>query len=318
MMSAYAHQMEREYSAQSVPGASELGSRYTMESGFYMTSFAATIFIAALVTVGVLVITLLIALTVMLQSCQSKSAGIIEIQRISDDYNFCKVYALHVELNGLEANDFPKVCRAFSIQYIEGGQYARDLDSTKAVVEDYFNSVRPINDDLDVVLIDIDDILSSNTQHSSLLQRFHQSRVIDTLDCIEEAKHLKQMLILSLYMRLQASGWNLILLSRKPIRQQNATMEYLFSAGFRGHASLMMREDDEDINTHEYFHRQRAIIQRDGFCIKAVISSHMDALTLPGSGVKNFKLPDPVSDKFEHQTKSYSDQKRKRKKRPIT
>ena len=42
------------------------------------------------------------------------------------------------------------------MKYIKGGQYARDLDSTKSVIEDYFNSVRPSDDGLDVVLIDID------------------------------------------------------------------------------------------------------------------------------------------------------------------
>lgn len=60
-------------------------------------------------------------------------------------------------------------------------------------------------------------------------------------DCVEEAKHLKHLLILRLYMKLQASGWPLILLSRKSGRQQNATVEQLISAGYNGWASLIMR-----------------------------------------------------------------------------
>lgn len=42
-------------------------------------------------------------------------------------------------------------------------------------------------------------------------------------------------------MKLRASGWPLILLSRKSGRQQNATVEYLISAGYSGWTSLIMR-----------------------------------------------------------------------------
>lgn len=60
-------------------------------------------------------------------------------------------------------------------------------------------------------------------------------------DCVKEAKHLKHLLILRLYMKLQASGWPLILLTRKSARVQNATVEHLISTGFSGWASLIMR-----------------------------------------------------------------------------
>ncbi|XP_062154605.1 uncharacterized protein At2g39920 isoform X2 [Alnus glutinosa] len=270
-MSAYAHQMEREYSARSLSNrensGTEMGSRYVMESGFYMTSFAATIFIAGLVTVGVLLITLLIALTVMLQSCQ--------------------------KLNGLEADEFPSICRAFAIQYIRVGQYARDLNATMQVVENYFSSIMPLKNGLDVVLIDIDDILSSNPHHTNLLM--HRFGQFDCSGCIEEAKHLKHLLIFRLYMKLQASGWPLILLSRKSWRQQNATVGHLISAGYSGWTSLIMRSDDEvHVDSCEYFSRRRAGMQKDGFIIAGVISSRMDALTGPYLGKRIFKLPNAV------------------------
>jgi|UniRef100_A0A2N9H2P9 hypothetical protein len=144
-----------------------MGSQY--ESGIYMTSFAATIFIGALVAVGILLITLLIALTVMLQSCQNQSSGVVEVLKTSDDYIDCKVFALYAELNSLEADEFPSFCRVLAIQYIRAGQYARDLNSTIQLVQNYFSSITPKNDGLDVVLIDIDDILSSNPHNTSLL-----------------------------------------------------------------------------------------------------------------------------------------------------
>ncbi|KAE7996669.1 hypothetical protein FH972_001373 [Carpinus fangiana] len=300
-MSAYGHQMEREYSARSLSNrensGTEMGSRYVMESGFYMTSFAATIFIAGLVTVGVLLITLLIALTVMLQSCQSKSSGVVEIQKASDD---CKIFALYAELNSLEADEFPSICRAFASQHIRVGQYARDLNATMLVVENYFSSIMPLNNGLDVVLIDIDDILSSNPHHTNpLMHRFDQ---FGCSDCIEEAKHLKHLLIFRLYMKLQASGWPLILLSRKSRRQQNATVGHLISAGYSGWTSLIMRSDDEvHMDGCEYFSKRRAVMQKSGFHIAGVISSHMDALTGPYLGKRIFKLPNAIYYSLERQ-----------------
>ena len=149
----------------------EMRSNYEMESGFYITSFAATIFISALGTVGLLLITMMIALAMMLQSCQSRNAGVIELRNINDDYNYCKVYSLHAQLNNLEGHNLPNICRDLAIQYIKGGQYARDLDLTKSVIEDYFENVRPSDDGLDVVLIDIDGIFPPNPHSSNLFQR---------------------------------------------------------------------------------------------------------------------------------------------------
>lgn len=136
-----------------------------------MTSFTATIFISGLVTTGVLLITLLISLALMLQSCQSKNGGVIEVQSIKDDYSYCKIYALHAEINNLDGHGLPRICRALAIQYVKGGQYARDLDSTKSVIEGYFNNVRPSDDGVDVVLIDIDHLFPSDPSSSNLFHR---------------------------------------------------------------------------------------------------------------------------------------------------
>lgn len=146
-----------------------MGSRYVVESGFYMTSFAATIFIASLVTVGVLLIALVISLTVMLESCQSRSKGVVEMQKASDDYNYCKTFALHAELNSLGPDDFPSVCRSLAIRHIK--EYERDLNISLLVVERYFDSVTPLDDGLDVVLMDIDDIFPSNPRYSQISMR---------------------------------------------------------------------------------------------------------------------------------------------------
>ncbi|KAF4395689.1 hypothetical protein G4B88_013463, partial [Cannabis sativa] len=301
-MSAYGHQMEREYSAQSLSGNgdSDGDSHYVMETGFYMTSVAATIFIGAIVTVGVLMTTLLITLTVMLQSCQSRNAGVIENVKSSYDYNACKNLGLHAELNNLEASHFPMICKVFAVQYIEEGQYARDLNSTIVVVENHFKTVDPLDDGLDVVLIDIDDISSSNPQSDNLLlQGYNQ---YGCSNCIGDAIYLKLQSILLIYKKLHARGWPLILLSRKPERQRNTTVKHLISAGYKDWSLLIMRsEEDLRVDNYEYFARRRIALQKEGFRIAGTISSRYDALTGPYCGQLVFKLPNPLYCIYENQ-----------------
>ncbi|XP_022765056.1 uncharacterized protein At2g39920-like isoform X2 [Durio zibethinus] len=294
-MSAYGHQMERQFSARSLL-RTEMGSRYAVESGFYMTSFAATIFIAALVTVGILLVTLLVTLAVMLQSCESRSKGVVEIEKASDSYHYCNLFALHGELNSLEADEVPSVCRSLAIQYIKGGEYARDLNFTMWMIESFFNTVSPSNNHLDVVLMDIDDIPPSDPQYSKqLMHQFKQYGNSEPSGYIEDATYLRHLRTLELYVKLQSRGWSLILLSRKPERQQNVTIEHLNSLGYSGWSSLIMRLDSEmKMDTREYFSRRRAAMEKKGTEIVSVISSQMDALTGLSVGRHVFKLPNPL------------------------
>ncbi|CAI8586258.1 unnamed protein product [Vicia faba] len=297
-MSAYGHQMEHAYSTRSLSAASEMRSSFMLESGFYITSFSATIFIAGFAALGLLLITLLVSMAMMLQSCQSNSAGILELRNINDDYSYCKIHSLHAKLNHLKEQNVPETCKDLAVQYIKGGQYARDLDLTKSVIEDYFNGVKPSQDGFDVVLIDIDGIYPLSPHSSNLFQSIS--------NCILEAKNLKRKAVLRLYMNLQASGWPIILLSREPVKDQNVTINHLASAGFRGWSSLMMREGENSTKTNEYFSRQRNVIQTKGFRIISIISSHVDILSAAyeNAGMRKFLLPDPICDMFEHQIKA--------------
>ncbi|GMI80825.1 hypothetical protein like AT2G39920 [Hibiscus trionum] len=273
-MSAYGHQMEREFSGQSLlsrgDSGTEMGSRYITESGFYLSSFAATIFIAGLVTIGVLLVTLVVSLAVMVQSCESRSKGVV------DSHRHCEILALHGELNGFKPDEVPPVCRSLSLQYIEGGGYARDLDFTMRMIESFFDTVSPSNDR--VVLMDIDDILAPDPRSN------------EPSSCIKGATYLKKRRTLELYTKLQSRGWSLILLSRKPERQRNGTIQKLNFIGYSGWSSLMMRSDRET-ETSEYFSRQRKALKEEGNEIISVISSEMDALTGWSVGIHVFKLP---------------------------
>lgn len=136
-----------------------------------MTALTAAIFVASLVTLGVLLITLSVSLAIMLQSCESKDSGEVEILNVNDYYSYCRVYSLHAELNSLEGYDLPNICRDLAIHYIKGGQYARNLDLSVSMIDDYFKSLRPSDDGFDVVLMDIDDIVPPNPYSSNLFRR---------------------------------------------------------------------------------------------------------------------------------------------------
>jgi hypothetical protein len=136
-----------------------------------MTSFTATIFLASLAILGILLITLLVSLAIMLQSCQSKNGGAIELQNTNDYYSYCRMHSLHAELNSLEEYDIPNICRDLAIHYIKGGQYAKDLNLIMSMIDDYFKSLRRSENGLDVVLIDIDDMIASNPYSSNFYHR---------------------------------------------------------------------------------------------------------------------------------------------------
>ncbi|KAL2558073.1 Uncharacterized protein Fot_02832 [Forsythia ovata] len=298
-MSAYGHQMEREYSAQSLSstGGSEMGSRYTMETGIYMSSFAATVFISGIVTAGVSLLALLIALAVMLQSCENTNSGALQIYKDIDSYSYCKSYALHAELNSLDVDFFPAICKDVAVRYINEGQYMRDLNMTVGIAENFFSRERPLNDSRDIVLMDADDFFTSENLHSHLSMR----RI--NKDAFHDSSRVKNMFAVKLYLKLQAGGWPLILISRKPETLRDATTEHLASVGCGGWSSLIMRMDNEtQMDSQQHFSKQRTALQKEGFQIIATISSQMDAVRGPCLGERVFKLPTPM---FNYKTEDY-------------
>lgn len=295
-MSASGPEMEREYSTQSLLSrvGSERESRYRVEMGIYMSSFAATIFTAVLVTVGVSLISLLIALTVMLQTCQSKNGGVLGRQMVKvDDYEYCKILFLHLELNHVDLDAYPAVCKEFMSHYISEGQYARELNITLTLIQGYFNSINQGEDGQDVALMDADDLLSTEdyfTRHP-----LKRSCRFGCQDFGKDAIQLKQWSILDVYLKLRAGGWSLILLSRKPERLRSMMIEQLNSTGYGGWLSLIMRKDDEmKVNIQEYISSSSSTMQKQGYRIVAAISSQLDFLAGSSPGRRNFKLPNLI------------------------
>lgn len=80
---------------------------------------------------------------------------------------------MHVELNHLDSDSFPSICKGTAIQFIRDGHYTRELNTTMRVVNNYFSSIRPEEDGLGVVLIDADDLFFPS-EHVSIDQLLHQ------------------------------------------------------------------------------------------------------------------------------------------------
>ncbi|CAA7028970.1 unnamed protein product [Microthlaspi erraticum] len=275
-MSAYAHQMEREFSGLSSRNNSEMGSRFSIDSGCYMTSLAATIFIASLVTFGVLMLTLLVAISTMLQSCQNQNPGVVEVQRFDDEsFGYCKILSLHSQLNSIE---LPLLCRDVASRRIKQGIYLRELNFTVQIALSYFQTIKPMKNNRDVVVIDID-----------------ETNLLEEDSYIEEAKQQKRKLTLELYSKLRSQGYSMFLLSRRHERERNATTEELESRGYGGWSRLIMRENDA---------RQKQELEGEDRVV-GVIGNHMDVLTGQWNWQREIKYRQNLEKDFSRVKKLY-------------
>ncbi|KAL0919677.1 hypothetical protein M5K25_011790 [Dendrobium thyrsiflorum] len=278
-MSSFSHSADSGDSSQSLLSRrqSELGSQYVVESGVFMSSFTAIIFIAALVTTGLLMLTLLIALTMMLNSCQSRSSGILEHDKKSDQHDYCSLLIFHSELNNLEIGEFPLKCKLYALQYSKRN-YLKDLNTSIWFIEDYFGRLKPDDDGLDIVLLDADDLLS-------LIGNFSRN------EHIEDLKHQAHIVLVRLYRQLRAGGWSLFLFTRKPSKHWKTTESTLTSSGYLGWSSLVMRSDEEiQMEDWEYLSNRRLQLHKKGYRIVGLISSKLDAFRGPHLGKRSFKL----------------------------
>ncbi|XP_020571194.1 uncharacterized protein At2g39920 [Phalaenopsis equestris] len=285
-MSSFTHPVDSGESEQSLLSRrqSEMGSQYAVESGIFMSSFTATVFVAALATTGLLILTLLIALTVMLKSCQSTNSGILEQVKKINQHDCCNFYILHAELNNLEVNELPLKCKLQAHQYSKR-QYLKDLNTSIWFVEDYFGRLTPDDDGLDIILLDADDMLS-------LTGNFSRISSLDKNEQFEDIKHQASILLVRMHIQLRASGWSLFLFTRDASKHRNTRESTLTSFGCIGWASLLMRYDDEiQMEDWEYLSRKRLQLHNKGFRILGLISSSLDAFRGPSLGRRSFKLP---------------------------
>uniref|UniRef100_A0A6V7QUF7 Acid phosphatase n=1 Tax=Ananas comosus var. bracteatus TaxID=296719 RepID=A0A6V7QUF7_ANACO len=227
----------------------DMGGHYVMESGVYMSSYAATIFITALLTIGVLLLAVLVALTVMLESCQRTNSGAYKQSVTNDQYDYCKIIAFHAELNNSEEDETPTFCKEIALNYFSQVQFTQDLNLTVHLAESYFSVLKPNEDGLDAILMDIDDLILEEvaTNNSSTQQCLLPLLVLTNVrnKQVDELKHSAQLIVFRFLMKLQASGWSLHFFTRKPSWNSDTIIETLKFAGYEKWSSLVMRSDEE-------------------------------------------------------------------------
>ncbi|CAA6656756.1 unnamed protein product [Spirodela intermedia] len=304
-MASFADNMDYRDSDRSLSSgrASETGSRYVIESGLYMSSLAATVLISGLVIVGISLLTILVSLFVMLQSCQNKNSGVLHQRGVNCARDYREGLAFPEALGNWDAEESSARCEGYINGHIEERRDQRELNASLKRVEDFFSTATP-GSSVDVVLMDIDDLFPAATSgRSELPHRRDESG---------DGQALARDLVRRLYARLQAGGWSLILFSRKTERQRSGTADDLVAAGYGGWSSLIMRLFHRSMplnapktnqiefpraekailsmESWEYISRRRALLREQGFAIASVISGRMDALIGPCPGRRDFRL----------------------------
>lgn len=139
------------------------GSRYgfgntfvqTDDTGLYLSSLAVTIVLSALATLGILLFTVVVTLSIMLGQCHDKPI-------VLDKPNQCASFALNAEVNNLQNWTLPQDCISNAELYVDSGQY--DLDFTLAIdaARTFLRTAVVEPDGWDMVVLDLDDTMLSS------------------------------------------------------------------------------------------------------------------------------------------------------------
>lgn len=140
------------------------GSRYGFgntyvqidDTGIYLSSLAVTIVLSALATLGILLFTVVVTLSILLGQCQDKPL-------IVDQPNQCASFALNAEVNNLQNWTLPQDCITNAQVYIDSGQYYLDFATSIDAARSFLRAaVVDESDGLDMVILDLDDTMLSS------------------------------------------------------------------------------------------------------------------------------------------------------------
>lgn len=148
------------------------GSRYGFgntyvqidDTGIYLSSLAVTIVLSALATLGILLFTVVVTLSILLGQCQDKPIAV-------ENPNQCASFALNAELNNLQNWTLPQDCVTNAQLYVESGQYYLDFAHAVDAAQAFLRAaVTESADGRDMVILDLDDTMLSSLP---LLRQHH-------------------------------------------------------------------------------------------------------------------------------------------------
>jgi hypothetical protein len=153
--------------------SSQFGSRYIQvdDSGVYLSSMVVTVLVAAIATIGILLFTLVITLSVLLGSCQGQplSVNILSPLNNARKSSFsCDSFILNAEVNNLQGWIVSEECVGTVAKYMRGGQYYTDFAGAIAAAADYLSGLPLKGDGSEVVVMDIDETALSNLPYYNI------------------------------------------------------------------------------------------------------------------------------------------------------
>ncbi|KAG0576611.1 hypothetical protein KC19_5G093800 [Ceratodon purpureus] len=270
------------------------GSRYGFgstfvqidDTGIYLSSLAVTIILSALATLGILLFTVVVTLSIMLGQCQDKPI-------VLDKPNQCASFALSAEVDNLQNWTLPQDCITNAELYVDSGQYDLDFTLTIDAARTFLRSaVIEDSDGLDMVVLDLDDTMLSSLP---LLREHHfgadlfKQEVWDSYVKLATMPSLKPMV--SLYKELKALNWTIAVISDRVEGQRNVTIKNLNSAGYKDYI-LILRS--EPISVVEFKTKARLELEQKGFRIWALIGDEWSDLRGQAIGKRVFKLPNSL------------------------
>lgn len=274
--------------------SSVFGSRYGFgntyvqidDTGIYLSSLAVTIILSALATLGIVLFTVVVTLSILLGQCQAKPL-------ILDKPNQCISFALNAEVNNLQDWTLPQDCITNAQVYVDSGQYYLDFARAVDAAGDYLRvAVDGQSDGRDMVILDLDDTMLSSIP---LLRQQHfgadlfKQQVWDSYVELATMPPLGPML--SLYQELKASNWSFAIISERAEWQRNVTVLNLDNVGYEDYI-LILRS--EPVPIVDFKTKARVELEEQGFRIWAAIGDQWSDLTGQANGKRVFKLPNSL------------------------
>lgn len=119
--------------------------------GVYLSTVAIHVLMGIVATIGIIVLTLVVILSLKLSKCHKNSLP-----------NSCASFALNAEMNNLQGYLLPPECRTFVASYVHSGQYYVDFAVAVEAARQYLNTLQVHQDGRDLVVLDIDETSLSN------------------------------------------------------------------------------------------------------------------------------------------------------------
>ncbi|KAL3696588.1 hypothetical protein R1sor_010664 [Riccia sorocarpa] len=281
---------------------SDFGSRYIQvdDTGVYLSSLVVTVLVSAVATIGILLFTLVVTLSVMLGSCQGQPVAVgADISMRAADISMrklkCESFIMNAEVNNLQGWVVPRECKRNVAAYIESA-YHVDFAGAIHAASDYLKTVEVQGDGLDVVVMDIDETALSNLEY--YINHHYGAEVFNETvwdDWVYEKKAVAFKHTLKLFNELKAAKIGTVFLTGRPESQRNITAANLEAAGYKGWTELLLRSPEEVGLTAIKFKSQRRVdLEKKGYRVLTSLGDQWSDLNGPSAGARTFKLPNPM------------------------